>query len=81
MADKKTAPAKTPEAQIAELEARIEKLEAAKCECPAHKLMAKVCKDGKCPTQDEARQWIKDNPFLALGIAVLVSAFVFGILF
>lgn len=77
MADKKTAPAKTPEAQIAELEARIEKLEA----CPVRKFMGNLCKDGKCPTQDEARQWIKDNPFLALGIAVLVSAFVFGILF
>lgn len=78
MVEKKT-PAKTEEQKIIELEARIAKLEA--CKCPCTKVMGKICKDGKCPTQDEVRDWVKANPFLALGIAVIATALIVGIIF
>jgi len=81
MADKKT-PAKTPEQHIADLEARIAQLET--CKCPCRKIAARMgdlCKDGKCPSQDELREWVKANPFLALGVTALATAIVVAIIF
>lgn len=81
MAEKKT-PVKTPEQHIAALEARIAELEA--CKCPCKKItsnLGKLCKDGKCPNQDELRDWIKANPFLAIGVVALATAIIVGIIF
>lgn len=55
--------------KIADLEKRIAELEAKKC--PMCKTFEKYCEKG-CPNQGEVREWIKDNPFLVLGAAVLV---------
>lgn len=82
MAEKKTTE-KTADKdqQIADLEARLAKLEAS--QCPGCKAFKKFCKDGecKCPTQDEMREWIKENPFMAMGVAVILTAFVVGVIF
>ena len=74
----KTAP-KSTEVRLNDIEKRLAALEANKCE--VRDAVQKCFNDCKIPTQQEARAWIKENPFLALGIAVLTTALIVLILF
>ena len=72
MADKKsnTPSVSETEKQIAELELRIAKLEAKQA---GQRIFGDLFKDG-APSQDEVRDWIKANPFMAVGIAAATTA-------
>ena len=67
----KSAP-QTTEVRLEDIEKRLADLEANKCEVTEK--LQKCWKDCKVPSQQEVRNWIKDNPFLALTVAVLATA-------
>ena len=73
----KTAP-KTTEARLNDLEKRVAEIEGSKCEMTEK--FKKCWSECKVPTQQEARAWIKANPFLALAIAVLGTALIVSII-
>ncbi|MBA44244.1 MAG: hypothetical protein CMF62_09630 [Magnetococcales bacterium] len=68
---KKNEVVKDTDKQIAELELRI-----AKIESMMENSHSKVFGDlfmGGCPTKDEVRDWVKENPFIAMGITFMVA--------
>lgn len=72
MADKKKTETKDTQdtaSQIAELELRIAKLEAKQA---GSQVFGDLFKDG-APTQDDVRDWVKANPFVAMGITFMVA--------
>lgn len=73
----KAAP-KTTEARLNDIEKRLAALEGSKCEMTEK--MKKCWSECKVPSQDEARKWVKANPFLALAIAVLGTALIVSII-
>ncbi len=69
--------AKTDEERMDDMEARIEALEQ---KGAAWDTIKTWYKEGKMPSQEEMRMWIKDNPFLAMGMAILATALIIGII-
>lgn len=73
----KAAP-KTTEARLNDIEKRLAALEGDKCEFTEK--MKNCWDECKVPSQEEARAWVKANPFLALAIAVLGTALLVSII-
>lgn len=68
---KKNEVVKDTDKQIAELEVRIAKLES-KLANSHSQVFGSLFSDG-CPSKEDVRDWIKENPFIALGITFVVT--------
>lgn len=70
MADtKKNETAKDTANQITELELRVAKLEA---QYASTQVFGDLFKDG-CPSKEDVRDWVKQNPFISVGIAIVLT--------
>lgn len=74
----KPASPKTTDARLKQIENRLDALE--KNKCSVREGWKTFCAECKIPNQAQTRIWVKENPFLALAIAVLGTALLVSIL-